>query len=261
MDLLAVDGHVHLQDASYAGLEGAAENLFNLSTGATAGVLMLAETRGVDRFSALRRLMAKSGSSGVVDEESISLRYRSARGWPVFVIAGRQMVTAERIEVLALGTRAMVDDGAPLASVLEWCRSNDALAVLPWGVGKWMGRRRGIVMDVLKRCDPRQVALGDNGGRPGWWNVPIFAAARARGFKILPGSDPLPLPGQAGRIGRFGFATAVSVDEDAPARSILRALQCPATTIRPCGEPVSLGGFLADQLALRVGREKRLVSA
>jgi hypothetical protein len=155
----------------------------------------------------------------------------------------------------------MVEDGAPLASVLEWCRSNDALAVLPWGAGKWIGRRRRIVMDVLQRCDPGQVALGDNGGRPGWWSVPIFAAARARGFKVLPGSDPLPLPGQAGRIGRFGFATAVTVDEDAPARSILRALQCPATMIRPCGRAVSLRSFLADQIALRARSEKRLVSA
>ena len=141
---------------------------------------MLAEAAGVDLFSALGGLLAESGSAGLVNNEPISLRYRSGRGWPLFVIAGRQIVTAEKIEVLALGTRAMVDDGAPLASVLEWCRRNGAFAVLPWGVGKWMGRRRRIVLDILKRCDPTRVALGDNGGSYGFVSLTVRVESRAR---------------------------------------------------------------------------------
>ena len=69
---------------------------------------------------------------------------------PVLVIAGRQIVSAERIEVLALGTRTQIPDGQPLAATIDAVRADGALAVLPWGFGKWWGARGRMVDAYLE---------------------------------------------------------------------------------------------------------------
>ncbi len=245
----AVDGHVHLEKADPALLDAAADNLRLSSTHDPAlGVLMMTEMSGLSLFDSLKRQATGCG------EEDISFWHRRAGQLPLLVVAGRQIATAERLEVLALGTRAMLTDGEPLATVLGWCKRQGAFPVLPWGVGKWLGHRGAVVARALATCNPRNFALGDNGGRPAFWGVPAFRFAREKGVKIVPGSDPLPLTGQAGRIGRFGFDVAVNVDERAPARALLNALREPATAIEPFGAPRPLHRFLAEQAAIRLPR-------
>jgi hypothetical protein len=238
-----VDGHVHLDSADPDLLDNAARSL-SRSAARTPdiGVLMLTEVAGVSRFDAF----------GPKEAESISFWHRKPGRLPLLVVAGRQIVTAEKLEVLALGTRDALPDGAPLPAVLGWCRQQEALAVLPWGVGKWLGRRGTLVTEALAGEDPRHFALGDNGGRPGFWRVAAFDAARRRGMKILPGSDPLPLAGQSARIGRFGFGLEIEMDDRAPARSLLAALGDPGTAIEPFGAPRPLHRFVAEQVALRL---------
>ncbi len=245
----AVDGHVHLETADPALLDAAADNLRLSSTHDPAlGVLMLTEMPRLSFFDSLKRLA--TGCS----EEDISFWHRRASQLPLLVVAGRQISTAERLEVLALGTRATLPDGEPLATVLAWCKRHGAFPVLPWGVGKWLGHRGTVVARALATCNPRNLALGDNGGRPAFWGVPAFRFAREKGVKIVPGSDPLPLAGQSRRIGCYGFDIAVDVDERTPARAILDALREPATNIEPFGAPRPLHRFLAEQAAMRLPR-------
>lgn len=52
-------------------------------------------------------------------------------------MAGRQIVTAEKLEVLALGTDLDIDDGRPIREVLSLVTENGGLPVIPWGAGKW----------------------------------------------------------------------------------------------------------------------------
>ncbi len=96
------------------------------------------------------------------EPETLAVRCGSTR---LNVIAGRQLVTRERLEVLALGTTAPLRDGEPMEATLAAVRDVGAAAVLPWGVGKWLGARGAVVARVLADPAWRDVFLGDNGNR------------------------------------------------------------------------------------------------
>jgi len=50
------------------------------------------------------------------------------------------------------------------------------------------------------------VALGDSAGRPaGLGEGAVFGLARKMGVPILPGTDPLPIPGHLKRAGQYGL--------------------------------------------------------
>jgi SAM-dependent methyltransferase len=172
---------------------------------------------------------------------------------PVLVIAGRQIVSAERIEVLALGTRTQIPDGQPLAATIDAVRADGALAVLPWGFGKWWGARGRMFDAYLETAPAGEIFLGDNGGRPIGAPAPRqFALAAARSMLILPGSDPLPLAGEIERIGRYGLALRLKLDLDRPARALKAHLEGLERQPASFGRLQSPGRFLAAQLALRL---------
>jgi len=52
----------------------------------------------------------------------------------------------------------------------------------------------------------------------------LLALGRRRGFKVLAGSDPLPLAGEERRIGRYGVRVRAEFDPEAPAESVRRML-------------------------------------
>jgi hypothetical protein len=72
------------------------------------------------------------------------------------------------------------------------------------------------------------VFLGDNGGRPTLLRFPDFHRDIIGGpLKILRGSDPLPLPAEADRVGSFGFTLREHMDLLRPAESLKRILLMP----------------------------------
>src|SRR5690606_7800616 len=147
------------------------------------------------------------------------------------------------LEVLALGLAGKRADGRPLDTVLGELEG-EALAVLPWGAGKWLGRRGRLVREARER---REVLLGDNGGRPAFWREPLLEGARA-----LAGSDPLPLPGRERKIGSYGSSLQAHISEERPGADLIAALR--TAPLEPFGAPESPMGFLRDQLELRLGR-------
>ncbi len=83
------------------------------------GILMLTESSGTNRFAELRRRASNQEDTGLEIEatsEDQSLFVAAPGGNPVLVIAGRQVVAAEDLEVLALGCIASFRDGRSLAS-------------------------------------------------------------------------------------------------------------------------------------------------
>jgi hypothetical protein len=285
-----VDGHVHvhpqfsasrLLDAAAANLGLAAERMHNCKR--CVGVLLLAETQSVDWFRDMREralrgdaqlgswsLHPASEHETLIARSGWSLHPASEYETPVvpgsgtlrtlFVISGRQIVTSEHIEVLALLTCGQFEDGRPLEETLEAVHSVGALVVLPWGVGKWFGRRGRLVRRALTRHTVlRPVLAGDNGGRPWCWPRPrIFATAESSGAAVLPGTDPLPLPDQASRVGSFGLAFAGRL----PAESLAAALRCrlaetapPRPPVWSFGEPERVSRFLRNQIRLRIRPE------
>lgn len=252
VSVLAVDAHVHLHEVTPATLARAALNLSVQCPDAAAGVLLLAEMRGSAQYEAVRRICLQSVRTGTHEEE-MSCWYR-AGPIPLLIVAGRQILTAERIEILALGTTGTLPDGLPHMDVLAWIDEQGALPVLPWGVGKWIGARGAIVDRLIATVEPRSIFLGDNGGRPAFWTVRAFDMARDRGISILAGSDPLPLRGRSNLAGSSGFRLHAMLDPRTPGASLLLQLRAPGVAIEDFGQRRGLGAFFYDQSLLRLAR-------
>jgi hypothetical protein len=243
---ILVDSHVHFHNPVRAmdDLRQAAVAFAAAGGSEATGVVMLAERAGYDVFQQLQ-----SQLSPTWELNSLWFWHGNQR---LLVVAGRQIVTSEGLEILGLATRLPLPDGLPANQVLARLDDADAIIVLPWGVGKWLGRRGKIVDGLLERARPGRLFLGDNGGRPNWWTVPQFS----RGVPILAGSDPLPLPGSSRTIGRFGSVIDVQLPEYTPAARLKCALRDPATRISTYGRLAPSLRFIADQARLRFLRKQ-----
>ncbi len=83
--------------------------------------------------------------------EENSLLCFNSNGHKIFFIAGRQIVTSEKLEVLALGLREDFKDNKPIEEVIDYIILKNALPVIPWGVGKWSGKRGAIVENLIEQ--------------------------------------------------------------------------------------------------------------
>lgn len=174
-------------------------------------------------------------------------------GEEIYLVAGRQIITAEKIEVLALFCNTSINDGQPLNETVNTIRQRDGIVVIPWGVGKWLGKRGKILKDFLAGYEGKGVFLGDNGGRPLFWPTPsLFHLAEEKGISVLPGTDPLPLPHEATRVGSFGFfLDHRPLDMTSPAISMRDLLITGQETLYPFGRLQDIKSFFMNQLQLR----------
>jgi len=210
--------------------------------------LLLAEAKNSNYYTDLKkkadthRYLSPGGWQVATTPEPESLLL-TRDDWPagrLFLLAGRQLVSAEKLEVLALATSAILADHQALHETVEAVRSRKGLAVLPWGAGKWLGKRGKLF-------------VGDNGGRPSFWPTPRpFIAADTRGIKLLPGSDPLPLPEEELRVGSYGGRVEGNCSNDCPAAELRKLLTTQSQKIIPFGRRLSAWQFVRTQLALRL---------
>lgn len=266
--MICFDAHVHIHEISSIDriLESARGNFVRLGpqdasrpTRPEAFLLLLAETGYSEVFALLKekagsgRYTTPEGWHVAPTREAESLRVtRDDWAGRLFILAGRQMVTAERIEVLALATPVKIEDGLSLDQTVESVRRDEGLAVLPWGVGKWLGKRGKLVEGFIQRAAPEGLFVGDNGGRPFFWPAPrLFRTAAARGIRLLPGSDPLPLSAEATRVGSYGGWIAGEITDSHPAEDLRRLLTEPSRPIVPFGRRMGGRRFLRVQAALR----------
>jgi len=221
------DTHVHLYEGFDLdrAFEAAFENLAGLARSLPPEdrqrdlslALLLAERSGCHVFERLASL--KPGSlrrhdlGGTPEDGVLVVRNRQAQ--TLHLVAGRQLATRDRIEILALATtRTDLRDGDPAADTLDRLGAA-ALAVLAWAPGKWFGSRGRLVRSLIDSASPERLLIGDTSARPWGWGEPhIMRAARSRGFGVLAGSDPFPLRGQEALIGRY--ATAFVAPGDPP---------------------------------------------
>lgn len=266
--MIYLDGHVHiyqefpLVDLFAAALGNLTRQRELIAPGEPASfLLLLTEGAGYNRFTELRRVV-ESGAGELTGgwhlektAEENSLRVTGRRGSIescLHLVAGRQLVTRERLEVLALACLTPLADGRSLAETVQQVRAAGGVAVLPWGVGKWLGRRGKMVERYLQSADPEGLFVGDNGGRPVFWPEPaLFAAAARRNIGLLSGSDPLPLPGEERRCGGFGTALPGHCGEHTPAAGLQTALVEGKSDLRPFGRRLGLGQFLRTRFALQ----------
>jgi hypothetical protein len=252
---LLVDAHAHLHrvfDLSQW-LSSAASNVAAGAVTAGApgavGVMLLADPSGESAFMRLRSAAdAPPGRWSIsLTAESESLLVSESGHPRLVVIAGRQIVTAEGVEVLALLSAEQHDDGRPLRETIAGVSHDGAIPVLPWGFGKWTMRRGALVEATISSSTVRMF-LGDNGGRLGLGSNPhLFREGAERRMPILPGSDPLPFGDQVSRVASYGFVASTDLDAHRPAYSLRTWLRGLETSPPAYGSLESLGRFLWNQ--------------
>lgn len=152
------------------------------------------------------------------------------------LVAGRQIVTRERLEILGLGMEEIVLDGLHAEEAVERVIAAGGLPVLAFSPGKWLFKRGKIAFALAERHQ-NNLLIGDSALRPLGWCEPEIMR-RAKG-KILPGSDPLPLPGDEKYAGCYGFVYQGSFDISKPLTSMKEIIAAMPQTIIPAGRRCS----------------------
>jgi hypothetical protein len=188
---------------------------------------------------------------GYPDELTVKM-VRETDGAKLFLVQGYQLKASDGLEVLALATLDRFTAGRPFEETLDAARMSDGLPVIPWGFGKWLGARGNRVRLAIRSSDASDIFIGDNSGRPALGRPPgIFKDASKAGIHILPGSDPLPIPGEEQKLGRYGFLMGSGIDPRSPGGSLkteLRGLNQQPTIV---GRREGLMGFFRTQLRRR----------
>ena len=215
---IAVDGHVHfypefsVPDFFQAAWKNFAKLQDTHALGEDADyAICLTEGGSHDMFSTLCE-MADSGS-GDIHSTGVFKRTEEANsliveqdGRRLYVFGGRQYVSQESIELLSLFSReAIPDKSMPLSELAQKVAVGDTIVVIPWGVGKWVGKRGEVVKAFFEQKNDFTLFCGDSGNRPLFWPTPsLLSFATQKGIPLLSGSDPLPLASHCRRVGSSG---------------------------------------------------------
>jgi hypothetical protein len=221
MMIVALDPHAHLYDSFSipAWIKAALKNLRvegskeGANIGPTTKCVSVVDRAGQDTFARFRKELSDVASweewSGDIAGwrtpliASITLNQGEE---PLYVLRGVQYVSVERIEVLGLGVDRRVEDCTLAAwRLIELINSAGGVACLPWSPGKWLGARGRVVAQIIASGKSGGVCLGDIALRSSL-GVPAMHLRRgaATGFRVLAGSDPLPIDFDEGLVGSYG---------------------------------------------------------
>lgn len=245
-----LDAHVHVYP-SYdltAFLEAAIAHMPRCSP-TDQHVLCLAERRDCSFFQCLAQDEISLPSDRFCitawdPDGAVKIRHL-ATGRDLWIAAGRQFATSERLEVCSLFSDLSIPDGRPLLDTIADIRAAGALAALNWGFGKWLFSRGRLVNQALDAFPPSDLLLVDTLMRPECFPTPTpFRRAAREGRPVLHGTDPLPhRPVSEARLpGLYRSVFSMPFPED-PTRIVpaLRSfLSAPTAPILPAGDRQSL---------------------
>ena len=217
MNTIVIDYHAHLYpcyDINTA-LEGAISRLSSHTRGSelTTLAIGLCERFDCDFFNQL-----ESNPSSIIPQWNIEslvpkrvIRLSSKKhNTPLLLFAGRQIVTAERLELLCLGVDAKISEKIPFRDAVSEVKDAGGIPVMNWALGKWMFSRKPIVQQLLDEYSPQELLIGDTSLRPRTTITPsIMKKALNSGFKLIAGSDPLPMPEETSLLGSYGLRVEV----------------------------------------------------
>ncbi len=227
-------------------------------------VLALAESRDNDVFLSLYQdaapFTAVSEQQSDPDavkiyktEESDSLLIRMGEH-TISLVAGRQIISKENIEVISLLSLAKHTDREwPLEDLVKIVAENGGIAVIPWGVGKWFGERGKVVKKCIESSHDFPLFVGDNGNRPSFWPVPsLFPTAEEQNVPLLSGSDPLPLVSHGNRAASSGtLLLNGQISCNHPGASLRKQLVQPCEK-REFGERLGSIRFVFEQFRMTI---------
>ncbi|MEM7195903.1 MAG: hypothetical protein AAF402_13190 [Pseudomonadota bacterium] len=264
-----IDAHVHLYPgfSLSAAFDAAWQNFSTASRlqpelGDADFAMALVEPGHLDVFESLRsgNLDDSTGEWSVArtNEDNSLVLSHSEKG-RMFLICGRQWVTREDLEILALFDNSSIDSRKlTCEGVVDLIASNGGLPLLTWGVGKWTGARASVIESEIER-EPLALLVGDNGNRPGFWKFPaLLEKAVSQGIKLISGSDPLTLQSHQTRIGTRGsFTTDVSLNPENPASTLKNAMLDSDSRFEEFGSDRPVTAFFAEQVQMQWAKQRR----
>lgn len=180
-----------------------------------------------------------------------SLRLTAPHGESLWFIAGRQIKTAENLELSALFFHDVIPDGTPIRDALEQLISAGAVPSLNWALGKWFFRRGHIIRELIADY-AQHLVLCDSSLRPSGMPDPaLFYLAKMCGIPLLAGTDPLPCRYDEQRIGSYATRIDAPFNPQQPDESFRRALFAPAQARTGFGHRSSLPEALIRQYRYR----------
>ena len=266
--MILIDAHIHFHGCydKNTFLNSAKRNFNKIAASMGCNnfqaVLCFTESNGDNTFNELYEYAENNSKIGLwkaslTDNEN-TIKLSDESGFNLFLIAGRQIVTLEKLEVLAIGLKKEYEDGKPIINVLKDVTALDVLAVIPWGVGKWFSVRKRIVENLTLQTNSYPIYLGDNGNRPLFWEKPnIFKSAEEKGIYNLPGSDPLPFDKEVNKPGSFGFLIDDVINEDKPFDSIYKIISTSDKQFETFGKLESPLNFIKNQVAMQIVKRNR----
>lgn len=212
--MLSADTHVHVYPAHDAAVafHSALDHLARLA-GSPANLhraSLLTERTDCDAFGAWSagRDIPAGFHIAPAHQPGVLLVTRESDGARLHVFAGRQLVTAENLEVLALLCPTRVPERLSTTATLEAVRQAGGIPVLCWAPGKWTGRRGSVVRGILLAWSGEPLLLGDTPMRARGVPEPApMTLARRRGLPVVAGTDPLPFAGDERITGTYGIVS------------------------------------------------------
>ncbi|PID59200.1 MAG: hypothetical protein CR986_06905 [Ignavibacteriae bacterium] len=263
--MILIDAHIHIHDcynlneffrlAKTNFLNAAKKNNYS----SYASVLCLTESQNIDYFGKLaKKANDKIGvwQIGLTNSKNTIL-LNDDSGFELYLVAGRQIVTREKLEVLAIGLNQGYEDGKPITEVINFVNKNNSIPIIPWGVGKWSGARGEIVKNLIEN-KKLKFYLGDNGNRPFFWDKDkLFDLGLKNKIFNLPGSDPLPFDNEINKPGGFGFFLDAGIDKNKPFESIYDLIITSDQQFSTYGKLESLFNFFKNQISMQVVKRMR----
>lgn len=270
--IIIADGHIHIHDCFdiVTFFSSAFENVKRVAVKAGfpdkySGILFLTESSGVNYFSKFREAALETdrikdypfkGFQFFLTKESNSVIVKDTSGQSIIIVAGRQIITKERLEVLGLGLLDELKDGSPITEVIKFVYNKNCIPVLPWGVGKWIGKRGKVIRKLIELGNSYFFLLGDNKNRPFFWpRSHLINIAERKGILHFPGSDPLPFKNAMKRAGSFGIWFEGTLNLEIPFMDFKEQLLENTSEINYFGKLESTCNFFRNQISIQINRK------
>ena len=190
----------------------------------------------------------------------LEIRLKSS-GNSVYLLPGKQVISAENIEILVLGTRESFNEKMPAREIIQQARAVDAVPVVAWSLGKWLGSRGKVVGALIDEFGPNDFLIGDTTMRPVGWPTPVLMKkAIKKGFRVVAGSDPLPFSGEEQWLGKYRSHFSVP-GLTTPDRALLEVLSGNATRPASEGQRAAPMQLLRRQKSLGKAKKQRTANA
>jgi len=269
--MIFIDTHAHfyecfnfqkLLDAAVKNFDCASEN--SRDTSHQIYVIILIGIKGFNRFKGLaqqsshrtsyRSIPKKSWQISPTSDPDAFIAFRKDQK-ELVLVPGCQIVTREKLEVLALLTQKIFEEGVDLVDTVQAVLDAGGIVSLPWGFGKWTGKRGELLKEMITDRFGKRIFLGDNGNRPQGGGTPsMFKIAVNQGLGVLSGTDTLPLKNEELRTGSFCSIIDARLDRTRPASHLKTLLTGTDVCISHYGKNMELVKFAKNQLRLRLRR-------